>query len=191
MKLFYKALCAAALVTPLLITSADAAVGGLLGRGRSSNNGSGSQSSGQPSNVGPQGGGSAVGGGGGFRGDGGFRGGGGFRGRDRDRFSGSIFIGPGFGPGWYDPFWWPYGPYGYGYGYGYSYYPPPRYVERAYGPPPEDYLIPPGGPPPEQNWYHCRNPEGFYPYVRECNERWEAVPAAPPPDGPPPPRQGG
>jgi hypothetical protein len=133
------------------------------------------------------GGGGFRGGGGGFRG--GFRGDG-FRGdgfRDRGGFRGSFFIGPSLG--FYDPFWWPYGPYGYPYDY-YGYY-PPRVVERTYVQPPADYLVPPGGPPPEQNWYHCRDPEGFYPYVRECNDRWEAVPAVPPPDGPPPPRQGG
>jgi len=203
MRRILKALCAAALVTPLLAVAADAAPGGIFGaRPGGGGDGGGSGGGGSPpASVGPQGGGGGGGfnrGGGGFsRGDGGFnRGGGGFRGdrfRGRDRFSGSIFIGSGFGPGWYDPFWWPYGPYGYGgygYGYGYGYYPPPRVVERVYAAPPEDYLVPPDGPPPAQNWYHCPNPEGYYPYVRECNAEWEAVPVTP--DGPPgPPRQGG
>ena len=194
MRVFVKALLAAALITPLLADAANAAAaGGLLGglgaAGRAGGGGGGPPPSVGPQGgggIGPQGAGPGIGrGGGGFgRGDG-FRGGGGYRGRDR--FYGSVFIGPGYGPGWYDPFWWPYGPYGYGYGYGYA---PPRVVERVYAPPPADYLGVPDGPPPQQNWYHCRSPEGYYPYVRECNGEWEAVPVAPP-DGPPPPRQGG
>ena len=188
MRPIFKALCAAALVTPLLVAASDAAFAqvhtGTANRGQASRGGGGG-GGGPPPNVGPQG----AAGGGGFRGGGGgFRGGPGFRGdgfRGRDHFSGNIFIGPSFG--WYDPFWWPYGPYG----YGWDYYPPPRVVERVYSPPPPDYLGVPDGPPPQQNWYHCRNPEGFYPYVRECNGDWEAVPVTPPPEGPPPPRQGG
>lgn len=62
------------------------------------------------------------------------------------------------------------------------YYPPPYYA-----PPP--VVVAPASPPvyiqqaPAQagNWYHCRNPEGYYPYVRQCPGGWEAVPAQPPP----------
>jgi hypothetical protein len=53
-----------------------------------------------------------------------------------------------------------------------------------YDAPPPDYLPPPDAPPPEQSWYHCSNPDGFYPYVRNCEGRWEAVPVTP--DGGPP-----
>jgi hypothetical protein len=113
---------------------------------------------------------------------GGFRGGyrGGFRGGYYGpRFRGGIFIGPSFG--YYDPFWYPYS-------YPYGYYAPPVIVrERYYGPPP-DYLPEPEGPPPEQNWYHCSNPDGYYPYVRSCEGEWQPVPVSPeggpPPDGP-------
>jgi hypothetical protein len=119
-------------------------------------------------------------GGGGFRG-GGFRGGfGGFRGG---------FIGPAFGFGWYDPFWWPYWSYPWAYPGvypgAYSYLPPEAVAQ---------YGAPAGyGVAPQQYWYRCGNPEGYYPYVRNCNTGWEQVPATPPnvpgPQGaPPPPR---
>jgi hypothetical protein len=39
-------------------------------------------------------------------------------------------------------------------------------------------------------WYHCSNPEGYYPYIRDCHGGWEQVPANPPAGamqgGPPP-----
>lgn len=28
-------------------------------------------------------------------------------------------------------------------------------------------------------WYYCRNPEGYYPYVKHCNGEWQQVPATP------------
>lgn len=28
-------------------------------------------------------------------------------------------------------------------------------------------------------WYHCSNPEGYYPYVKSCRNGWEQVPAQP------------
>jgi hypothetical protein len=28
-------------------------------------------------------------------------------------------------------------------------------------------------------WYHCASPEGYYPYVKECRNGWEQVPANP------------
>jgi hypothetical protein len=49
-------------------------------------------------------------------------------------------------------------------------------------------------------WYHCSKPEGYYPYVKECRNGWEQVPANPsdmgpgpqggPDNGPPPGYQG-
>ena len=49
-----------------------------------------------------------------------------------------------------------------------------------------------GDSPVQQYWYRCGNPEGYYPYVRNCNTGWEQVPATPqnipgPPGAPPPP----
>jgi hypothetical protein len=62
-------------------------------------------------------------------------------------------------------------------------------VEREgdYGPPPDGYPQSQDGPPPEQSWYHCANPEGYYPYVRSCNGPWQTVPVSPE-RGPPPGR---
>jgi len=148
--------------------------------------------------------GGGPGGGGGFRGRGpgggpGFRGG--YRGGYYPR-GGSIYLGP--GP-YYDPFW-PYGVgvglgYGYGYGYGWPGYPTYPYsstvVIRERQTPP-DYLPPPdeAGTSPEQYWYYCSDPQGYYPYVGECNQQWQPVPVTPPgapraggppDDGAPPP----
>jgi hypothetical protein len=41
-----------------------------------------------------------------------------------------------------------------------------------------------GAAPPDQydgggSWYHCSNPEGYYPYVKSCKNGWEQVPASP------------
>lgn len=71
------------------------------------------------------------------------------------------------------------------YGFPQTYVPPPA----GYGLPPQtDYLPPPspdggpgaGGP---QVWYYCQDPMGYYPYIRDCNTNWQAVPASvlPPP----------
>jgi hypothetical protein len=80
----------------------------------------------------------------------------------------SIFYGPSFG--FYDPFWWPYA-----YPYPYSYY-PPRVVYQQYVPPPADYLAPPQGPAPESFWYHCDNPEGYYPMCGSAMARGSRCP---------------
>ena len=105
------------------------------------------------------------GGGGGFHG-GGFGGfhGGGFHGG----FHGGGFHGDGFhdgrfhagrfhdnrfffGGGFVDPWWGYYPDYGY-YDYGQSYS--------------------------SQTWYYCSDPAGYYPYVTQCNNGWQAVPAS-------------
>lgn len=65
----------------------------------------------------------------------------------------------------------------------------PYYVEQAYAGPPVM-----SAPPPPQNaaqistlampgsqwWYFCKNPNGYYPYVRECQSGWEKVSPTPP-----------
>lgn len=110
-----------------------------------------------------------------------------------------LSIGLGYyGPGYYGGYG--YGGYGFGrygfggYGYGYpSYYFPPAY---AYPP----TVIVPATPPvyieqqaqqqpaqsaqptqPRANyWYYCKDPDGYYPYVRECPGGWLQVAPQPP-----------
>lgn len=44
--------------------------------------------------------------------------------------------------------------------------PPPVYVEQA---PPASAAPAPG------YWYYCSNPDGYYPYVKECPGGWQKV----------------
>ena len=67
---------------------------------------------------------------------------------------------------------------------------PPDYFPGAAGyslPPQTDYLPPEGaGAAGPQVWYYCQDPMGYYPYVRDCNTNWQAVPSSVLP--PPPPQ---
>lgn len=88
-----------------------------------------------------------------------------------------VFVGApvlGFG---LSPFGFPgyaYGPYGY---YGPSTAViatpalPPTYVERS--------TAGVTGPASDGYWYYCHRPDGYYPYVRQCDEAWEQVPSQP------------
>lgn len=79
-------------------------------------------------------------------------------------------------------------PYGYPYGSPYTpyypgfpfYYSPPVVVERE----PQPYI--------QQHqyyWYFCQNPEGYWPYIRECPGGWlQVVPQTTPPGAQPAPR---
>jgi len=97
----------------------------------------------------------------------------------------------GFGYGWWGyPYWWdyPYYPYSYPYyPYYYPYYDP--YYYGAYGEPPAP---PQGVPPPAESgqqqpsfWQFCQDPEGYYPYVKDCRAGWLRV-VPPKPNTPPP-----
>ncbi|MCH9638474.1 MAG: hypothetical protein K0U40_03165 [Betaproteobacteria bacterium] len=90
---------------------------------------------------------------------------------------GSGFYGPGFygggfgGPGFYN-----------GYGFDYPFfYPPPYY---AYPPvivapttPPvyvqQEHTVP--VQPQTSYWYYCLDPDGYYPYIKECPNGWLQV----------------
>lgn len=114
-------------------------------------------------------------------------------GRSHSHFS----IGLGYyGPAFYGNYGYGYGGYGYGrygfggYGYGYPYY----YNPPVYAYPPT--VIVPATPPvyiqrqevqptqpvrPQTNyWYYCRNPDGYYPYIRNCPGGWLQVAPQPP-----------
>jgi hypothetical protein len=92
-----------------------------------------------------------------------------------------LWLGPGWGPGWggsyYSPYYYP--PY-------YPYYPPeqPIVIQQQ----PEVYVQP--APEAEQQpiyWYYCKDPQGYYPYVKQCPSGWmKVVPTPPAPASPPP-----
>ncbi|MGZ4970674.1 MAG: hypothetical protein ACXV8O_04615 [Methylobacter sp.] len=82
---------------------------------------------------------------------------------------------------------------GLGLGYGLGYYGSP-YYSPYYAYPPAVVTVPAAPPvyiqqaPPvvQQNqpgyWYYCDNPEGYYPYIKECLNGWqqvEPIPSAP------------
>jgi hypothetical protein len=99
---------------------------------------------------------------------------------------------------WHGRWGWWWGVGGAWYFYNAPVYPYPVYVsptyydddyyggdDQGYG----DYQGDEGGYGPGV-WYHCSNPEGYYPYIRDCHGGWQQVPATPPggemQGGPPP-----
>jgi hypothetical protein len=76
----------------------------------------------------------------------------------------------------------PYYGYGYPYPYGYGYaYPYP--VPYAYSPPAAVQSGPVQMQQQDQSyWYYCQDPQGYYPYIRQCPSGWMQVV---PPQGPP------
>jgi hypothetical protein len=80
-----------------------------------------------------------------------------------------------WGPGWGYPYYgYPY-PYTYPYPYGYPANSPPVMGESS----PQTYIQQEA--PAQQYWYYCQNPQGYYPYVRECPGGWQQVAPQPPP----------
>ena len=72
------------------------------------------------------------------------------------------------------------GPFGAPYWGAYPYYPYPPVVVA---PPPvvvqpsqQLSIQPPSSPP---SWYHCDNPQGYYPYVQQCPGGWKTVAPSP------------
>lgn len=75
------------------------------------------------------------------------------------------------------------------------YYPSPYYYPYPYYPPvmtvpvpaqPPVYIeqdSPQQAPVPQASnyWYHCDNPNGYYPYIKECPGGWQKVVPTPPP----------
>jgi hypothetical protein len=105
----------------------------------------------------------------GYAGHGGYGGHGG-----HGHFSGSIWIGPGWGWG---PWWGPAYPYYYPYPY---YAAPPVVVQQ----PPDEYVQQPAPQSEEPSyWYYCQDPKGYYPYVKKCPNGWLKVVPSPAPSG--------
>lgn len=79
-------------------------------------------------------------------------------------FRGGIWIGPVWGPGWWGP--------------GYPYYgAPPVIIQQQ----PELYFQPAPQPREQGYWYYCQDPQGYYPYVKNCPMGWMKVVPSPPP----------
>jgi hypothetical protein len=85
-------------------------------------------------------------------------------------FGGPVWWGPRY---YYPPSYYYYPPYG---------YPPvvtvpsspPVYIERGESPPAADEGS-------SNWWYYCVNPQGYYPYVKQCPGGWQRVAPQPPP----------
>jgi len=80
-----------------------------------------------------------------------------------------LWFGPGWGPGWWGPYYYPY------------YYPyyqqQPIVIEQQ----PEVNIQ--SAPQAEQQpiyWYYCKDPQGYYPYVKQCPSGWLKVVPTPP-----------
>jgi len=97
-----------------------------------------------------------------------------------------LGLGLGYGLGYYGGYGWgwggPYYGWGWGgpyYGWGGGYYPPAYGYSAAIPAAPPVYVqrqdIEPSAPQSTNYWYYCRNPEGYYPYVKECAEGWLQV----------------
>jgi len=76
---------------------------------------------------------------------------------------------------------WRHGHWGWWWGVGdfWFFYPEPIYPYPDYIGSAEyyDYYDEYGTP--QYYWYHCDDPEGYYPYVQQCNGDWEPVPPVP------------
>ena len=99
------------------------------------------------------------------------------RGYYHSRVGVGVYVGPGWGwgPGWGPGWGYPYGPYAYP-----GYYPAPAVVAVPAPNPPQFIEQGSDGNPtaadsssPNAWWYHCAQPEGYYPYVRECPGGWQ------------------
>jgi hypothetical protein len=79
-------------------------------------------------------------------------------------FGASFFVGPGWGPGWGWPYYnaYPYYPY---------YAGPPVVIQQQ----PETYIQKDSQDEDQIYWYYCKDPEGYYPYVKKCPKGWLKV----------------
>ena len=91
--------------------------------------------------------------------------------------------------------WWGY-PYSWGYPYWWNYPYYPYYGPYYYEGYPEPPVLPEGVNPPAESgqqqpsyWHFCQDPEGYYPYVKDCPGGWVTV-VPPKPNAAPPPTLG-
>lgn len=101
--------------------------------------------------------------------------------RDRHHRSwrGGVILGPVWTPWWGPyPYSYPYSyPYAYPYAYPYGYREPSIVIERDS----TEYFQRDDESEDEYYWYYCKNPKGYYPYVKRCPDGWEKVLPTPPP----------
>jgi hypothetical protein len=84
------------------------------------------------------------------------------RGHGRGGVSLGINLGVPLGPWYYPPHYYPYPPLVA------VQPPPPVYIERG-----AEASAPPT--PSSNYWYYCPDPQGYYPYVKECQSGWMTV----------------
>lgn len=78
-----------------------------------------------------------------------------------------VYFGGPFWPGWYYP----------------PYYPPVVAVPVPTSPPVYIEREPASATPPQTSyWYWCDNPQGYYPYIKNCPGGWKKVEPGPPPE---------
>jgi len=88
----------------------------------------------------------------------------------------SPVVGLGLGLGLWElsrPYYYPYGSY---------YYPSPVIIQQQ---PSDVYIqqVPQSAPAQVQEpayWYYCQDPQGYYPYVKQCQKGWMKVVPTPP-----------
>ena len=101
--------------------------------------------------------------------------------RGHSRVTFGINLGVPISPWYYPPYYYPYPPM----------YPVPMYPNIVAAPPSPPVYIEKGGEPSavpapaSSYWYYCPNPQGYYPYITECQAAWLTVlPQSPGQPGP-------
>lgn len=96
-------------------------------------------------------------------------------------YSYPYYSSPYYSASYYGSPYYGYPAYAYGYG-GPGYYGPSTTVITTPAAPPvyvEQGSASVTGPASDGNWYYCHNPDGYYPYVKQCADGWQKVPSQP------------
>jgi len=79
--------------------------------------------------------------------------------------------------------WWVVGGVWYAYPSQIFPYPDPYMPPELVMPQQPPVSVSPANPPaPNQFWYYCAKPDGYYPYIPQCQVQWQKVPASLSPD---------